>query len=160
VPLRRDAIIFELLKFFHTDLACCRDEDGTPLAIRQAELLDPVVEYASKQLGQKINVSDALMGAEQSEEASDALNKMLRGLCDYELAALDAVGGVCKSTLISMNVLNGNISVDDAVAASRIEEDMQMDKWGLVEGGHDIDIAGVRVGIASPTVFLQLAGRR
>eukprot|EP00976_Prorocentrum_cordatum_P101518 1192670-Prorocentrum_minimum.AAC.5 len=160
VPMRKDVIIFELLKFFHTDLACCRDESGTPLAIRQAEILDPIVAFASQKLGTEINVSDALLGAEQSSEATNALNKFLRGLSDYEMAALDAIGGVTKSTIISINILDGNISVEQAIAASRIEEDIQMEKWGLVEGGHDIDVADVRVRVASPSVFLQLAGLR
>jgi len=160
VPVRKEVIIFELLKFFHTDLACCRDQAGTPLAKRQAEVLDPIVEFASERLGTKINTSDAIMGAEQSDEAVGALNKFLRELGDYEMAALDAIGGVTKSTIISINVLDGNISVEEAIAASRLEEDIQMEKWGLVEGGHDIDIADVRVRVASPSVFLQLAGLR
>ena len=160
VPVRREVIIFELLKFFHTDLACCRDQSGTPLAERQAEVLDPIVEFASQRLGAKINVSDAIVGAEQSNEAVSALNKFLRELSDYEMAALDAIGGVTKSTIISINVLDGNIGVEEAIIASRLEEDIQMERWGLVEGGHDIDIADVRVRVASPSVFVQLAGLR
>ena len=43
-----------------------------------------------------------------------------------------------------------------AIAAARLEETYQMDEWGLVEGGHDIDIADMQVRIAGPTVFLRL----
>jgi len=32
-----------------------------------------------------------------------------------------------------------------------------VDRWGLVEGGHDIDIADIRVQISSPIVFLGLS---
>jgi ATP synthase F1 complex assembly factor 2 len=34
---------------------------------------------------------------------------------------------------------------------------MQVDKWGLVEGGHDIDVADLKVQISSATVFLALS---
>lgn len=34
---------------------------------------------------------------------------------------------------------------------------MQVDKWGLVEGGHDIDIADLKVQISAATVFLALS---
>lgn len=33
----------------------------------------------------------------------------------------------------------------------------QVDKWGLVEGGHDVDIADLRVQISSAAVFLGLS---
>jgi len=33
---------------------------------------------------------------------------------------------------------------------------MQVDGWGLVEGGHDVDIADLRVQISSAAVFLGL----
>ena len=36
---------------------------------------------------------------------------------------------------------------------------LQVDKWGLVEGGHDIDIADLRVQIASVAVFLGFSRR-
>lgn len=33
---------------------------------------------------------------------------------------------------------------------------VQMDEWGLVEGGHDLDIADTQVRIAAPSIFLRL----
>lgn len=36
---------------------------------------------------------------------------------------------------------------------------VQIDKWGMVEGGHDVDIADLRVQISSAAVFLGLSRR-
>jgi hypothetical protein len=33
---------------------------------------------------------------------------------------------------------------------------LQIEEWGLVEGGHDIDIADVRCRVAAASVFLRL----
>lgn len=33
----------------------------------------------------------------------------------------------------------------------------QVDRWGLVEGGHDVDIADLQVQISSAAVFLGLS---
>lgn len=34
---------------------------------------------------------------------------------------------------------------------------VQVDRWGLVEGGHDVDIADLQVQISSAAVFLGLS---
>lgn len=52
--------------------------------------------------------------------------------------------------------LQGHLGIHDAIIAARLEETFQMDEWGLVEGGHDIDIADMQVRIAGPTVFVRL----
>ena len=53
-------------------------------------------------------------------------------------------------------MFQGHLDVQSAIAAARLEETYQMDEWGLVEGGHDIDIADMQVRIAGPTVLLKL----
>ena len=55
-----------------------------------------------------------------------------------------------------MTSLQGKVTVAQALAAARLEEDHQIDEWGLVEGGHDIDIADARARVAAPAVFMQL----
>lgn len=52
--------------------------------------------------------------------------------------------------------LQSHLGIHDAIDAARLEESFQMDEWGLVEGGHDIDIADMKVRVAGPTVFLRL----
>lgn len=53
-------------------------------------------------------------------------------------------------------MLQRQLAVHDAIAAARLEESYQMEEWGLVEGGHDIDIADMKVRIAGPAMFLRL----
>lgn len=43
----------------------------------------------------------------------------------------------------------------DAIAAARLEENVQIQQWGHVEGGHDVDIADINVRMAAPALFLQ-----
>ena len=44
----------------------------------------------------------------------------------------------------------------DALALVRVDERYQTDLWGVVEGGHDIDEADLRVRLAAPATFLEL----
>lgn len=48
------------------------------------------------------------------------------------------------------------MSMKEALTAAQIEEQFQIDGWGMVEGGHDIDAADIRVRIAAPSVFVRL----
>jgi chaperone required for assembly of F1-ATPase len=69
------------------------------LGKKQAELLDPLVEFVSELLGTRVKTSDALLGAEQTPDATSQLERHLRSLSHYELAALDSLSGVGKSTV-------------------------------------------------------------
>ena len=59
-------------------------------------------------------------------------------------------------TLTCRHCAQGRLSVADALEAARVEEDFQIEEWGLVEGGHDIDIADARARVAAPAVFVRL----
>ena len=62
----------------------------------------------------------------------------------------------CKSLLIGSALFNDHISVPDALAASRVEEETQIEEWGYVEGGHDIDHSTIHMKLLAASVFLKL----
>lgn len=43
-----------------------------------------------------------------------------------------------------------------AVHLSRLEEEIQIEEWGMVEGGHDLDRADQNVRVAAPAIFMRL----
>jgi chaperone required for assembly of F1-ATPase len=53
-------------------------------------------------------------------------------------------------------VLQGRLSVAETLAAARLEEELQIQNWGLVEGGHDIDIADAAARISAAALFSRL----
>ncbi len=55
-----------------------------------------------------------------------------------------------------MYLAQGLVGIKQGLEAARVEENFQIEGWGLVEGGHDIDSAGVKVQVAAPSVFLRL----
>ena len=48
---------------------------------------------------------------------------------------------------------NRKITYDEAVAVSRLEEELQCEVWGVVEGGHDIDRLHNKIRISSAVLF-------
>ncbi|KAM1040096.1 hypothetical protein FF1_029374 [Malus domestica] len=53
----------------------------------------------------------------------------------------------------------GSEEIEEAIKLIRLEEDIQVDIWVLVESGHDVDAADLRVQISSAAVFLSLSRR-
>jgi ATP synthase F1 complex assembly factor 2 len=97
--------------------------------------------------------------------------------CDaWTLAAMQTVTVEAKSFLVGMAVVRGvdgwvdtlnsdgsfpgkkNPFVKDAkkaVMASRVEEEFQIESWGLVEGGHDYDRLNASIQIHAATSIMQ-----
>jgi len=72
------------------------------------------------------------------------------------LAAAEQLAACCKSVCIALAAIRGHLGTKDVLKVARIEEDYQIEQWGLVEGGHDIDIADFHVRVAAPLVFMRL----
>lgn len=46
-----------------------------------------------------------------------------------------------KSSSIALSLIHGHISIEEAVRSARIDEDFQTERFGMVQGAHDLDEA-------------------
>ncbi|KAL3624295.1 hypothetical protein CASFOL_033111 [Castilleja foliolosa] len=161
VPITRPKIIEDLMKKFHQDLVFCRaprDSDVTKdLRELQVEKFAPLIKFVESEFGYKPTVYTSFFGGKQDEGLVNAIEKVLKKTDNCELAAIDAIASAAHSLIIAIGVFRGKLSIEQAIELIRLEEDLQVDRWGLVEGGHDVDVADLRVQIASATVFLGLS---
>ncbi|KAK2969777.1 hypothetical protein RJ640_028057 [Escallonia rubra] len=163
VPLTRQKIIEHLLQKFHKDLVFCRapgDSDLTSgiLDLQKAKI-DPLLDWVKSEFGYKPVVYSDLYGGKQENGLVNAMENLLKNTDDCELAVIDAIAAAAQSLTISIGIFRGRLQIEEAIELIRLEEDFQVDRWGLVEGGHDVDIADLRVQISSATVFLGLSRR-
>eukprot|EP00879_Flechtneria_rotunda_P009007 GHRR01009430.1.p1 GENE.GHRR01009430.1~~GHRR01009430.1.p1 ORF type:complete len:397 (+),score=186.38 GHRR01009430.1:440-1630(+) len=154
-PRGRKAVIDSLLKYVHTDGACIRYEPG-PLQRRQQRIFDPLLQWASEQLDWDLVTSDSIFGTTQSDQAVAAVEQYLKGLDAWHLAAAEQLISASKSVVIAAALLHNRVTIGQAVAAARVEEDFQLEDWGMVEAGHDLDIADMQTRMGAPTVFIKL----
>ncbi|KAJ6298689.1 hypothetical protein OIU76_019779 [Salix suchowensis] len=121
VPLTRPKIIEHLMRKFSQDLVFCRAPEDNVLTSgvyeRQVEKLDPLIGWINSEFGFKPVVYSSLFGGKQEE---------------------------AHSLIIAVGIVKGKLDIEEAIELIRLEEDFQVDTWGLVEGGHDIDIADLR----------------
>ena len=160
-PKPAGAVAATLLDYLHTDAALCLPgEPGTDLGDAHAAAFGPVTAWAAATFGAPFVPSTSIFGAVQPAAALAGVRDHLLALDRWELAATAAAAGTCKSVLLGLALVESAVSVADAIAAARLEEDVQADEWGRVEGGHDLDAAGAAVNVAAPAVFVRLARHR
>ncbi|XP_009605631.2 uncharacterized protein [Nicotiana tomentosiformis] len=163
VPLMRQKIIDHLMKKFPQDLVFCRapgDNDLTSrVRERQVEKIDPLLKWVESEFGFKPAVYTCFFGGKQDDGLVSAIESLLKKMDDCELATIDAIASAAHSLVIALGLFRGRLGIEEAIELIRLEEDLQVDSWGLVEGGHDVDIADLKVQIASAVVFLELTRR-
>ena len=100
--------------------------------------------------------TESLLGANIPDGTLSAAEKRLQAMDSFELTATFNASASAKSLLTGMALIRGVIDVKHAARSARVEEDFQVDKWGLVEGGHDIDQADIAVRLAAPRALMSL----
>ncbi|XP_006658890.1 ATP synthase mitochondrial F1 complex assembly factor 2 [Oryza brachyantha] len=161
VPLTRKRIIDNLMKKFHQDLVFCRSPADNELTVgvhqRQQEKIDPILDWVNTEFGFKPVVYTSFFGGHQDEGLAKAVETVLKNTTDFELASIDAMAAAAHSLVIPLAIFRGRLGIEQAIELIRLEEDHQVDRWGLVEGGHDVDIADLKVQMSSAAVFLLLS---
>ncbi|GJN33274.1 hypothetical protein PR202_gb21853 [Eleusine coracana subsp. coracana] len=94
------------------------------------EKIDPILDWVNTEFGFKPVVYTTFFGGKQEEGLTMAVEAVLKKTTDCELASIDAMAAAAHSLV---------------------------DRWGLVEGGHDVDIADLKVQMSSAVVFLGLS---
>ncbi|KAM6549680.1 hypothetical protein CsatB_021356 [Cannabis sativa] len=163
VPLTRSKIIEHLMKKFSQDLVFCRapEDDNLTKYVhdKQVEKIDPLLDWVASEFGYKPVVYSSFFGGKQEDGLVKAVENVLKNTDDCELASIDALASAGHSLVIALGIFRGKLEIEEAIELIRLEEDLQVDKWGLVEGGHDVDLADLKVQISSAAVFLALSRR-
>ena len=77
-PQPRDLVIEAMLQFVSTDPVVCRLERGA-IADKQAATLDPVLEWARREIGVGLQTTDSIFGADVKEEDEEKLRQYVQG---------------------------------------------------------------------------------
>ncbi len=124
----------------------------------------------------RVRKSKAFAGLPHDEELMENAKRFLEGCDAWSLAAMQSVTMEAKSFLVGMAFVKGSRTrtcsssssgsegskknpftkdAKKAVMASRVEEEFQIENWGLVEGGHDYDRLNSSIQIHSAASLMQ-----
>jgi len=123
------AVAAEIERYLACDLIVYRAEGPRELVARQAEVWDPLVDWASSALGADFVLAQGVKFVVQSPATLAAARAALPR-DPWRLGALNAITTLTGSAAIALAILLGRLSADAAWAAAHVDEDWNMERWG------------------------------
>lgn len=130
---QRAEVVELLAEYGDSDLLCYRAAGPDGLVRRQAAAWDPMLDWAAETLGARLFVGEGVMHVDQNPVALARLAAALADFDDFALAAAHDLIGLSGSLVLALAVTRDAITVEDAWAASRIDEHWQIEQWGADE---------------------------
>ena len=153
--LARDTV----LSYLPTDSAVFFTQEHDRLLLeKQKELLEPVLEFLNAELGIKLKTTTSMhLKLIQDDSTVKKIKDIVYSMDPHTLSCLQTATLEYKSILMAMaHVLYGHINAENGRKISRIEEEFQLEIWGVVEGGHDMDRLNNAVNLGAIGYYMNL----
>jgi chaperone required for assembly of F1-ATPase len=132
VAQMRGEVVDEIARYAGSDLLCYRAGEPARLVAMQAQAWDPVLDWARDALGARFFLTEGVVFAEQPPASVAAVRRAVASFEDpIALAALSTITSLTGSALLALAVGMGRLSAVEAWAAAHVDEDFQMEVWGL-----------------------------
>ena len=129
---RVEAVAGDIAKYLGSDLLFYRAGHPEALVAREAALWDPVVFWAADTLGAHFILAEGIVHVRQPDPAIAAARAALPA-DPWSIAALHVVTTLTGSALLALALLRGKLDQDQVWAAAHVDEDWNMEKWGVDE---------------------------
>ncbi|UWU90091.1 ATP12 family chaperone protein [Bradyrhizobium sp. CB1015] len=129
---RVELVSDDLAKYFESDLLFYRAGHPEGLVAREAAHWDPVLFWAAETLGAHFILSEGVMHVKQPDEAVKAARAALPG-DPWSVAALHMVTTLTGSALLALALDQGVRDADQVWAAAHVDEDWNVEQWGVDE---------------------------
>ncbi|THD70725.1 MAG: ATPase [Bradyrhizobium sp.] len=129
---RVGALADDIAKYFETDLLFYRAGHPQALVAREAALWDPPLFWAADVLGARFILAEGIVHVRQSDQAIQAARAALP-TNPWSIAALHVVTTLTGSALLGLALMRGVLDSDQVWAAAHVDEDWNIEQWGVDE---------------------------
>lgn len=130
VAPQRAEVILETVKYAETDLLCYRAEAPLALAKRQAEVWQPLLNWAAEHYDAVLATTIGVVAIAQDGAALTRLCQAVEAENDLTLAGLHVATATSGSLIVALALMEQEIDAEQAWQASHIEERWQLERWG------------------------------
>src|SRR3979490_3086863 len=130
VASRVEAVADDVAKYFHSDMLFYRAGHPEALVAREAEHWDPVLFWVADTLGAHFILTEGVVHVRQPEQAVAAARAALPA-DPWSIAALHVVTALTGSALLALALMRGALDEDQVWAAAHVDEDWNIEKWGV-----------------------------
>ena len=150
-PETRADLAEELSRYAGTDVTCYLADKPAELQRRQDDAWKPMRDWVGKQHGVVLVPVIGLIASPQPDASLEAVRTYALSLDDYRLTALTWACSLLGSAVLALAMEGGKLDAKQALLASCIDEDWQIEQWG-----EDDEAKAVREGRARDAAALQL----
>ncbi len=126
------AVADDVAKYFGSDLLFYRAGHPEALVAREAKHWDPPLFWAADALGAHFILAEGIVHVRQPESAIQAARAALPA-DPWSIAALHVVTTLTGSALLALALVRGVVDQDQVWAAAHVDEDWNIEKWGVDE---------------------------
>lgn len=127
---RLKAVASAAAEYGGSELVCYRAEEPEELVQRQAALWNPLLDWAAHRYDAHLLVTSGIIHKAQPENALRALRAAIDALDEWRLTALQNCIGITGSLLVSLGVVEGHLTPEQAFDLAQLDENYQIEKWG------------------------------
>ncbi|MFV3076134.1 ATP12 family chaperone protein [Niveispirillum fermenti] len=113
-----------------SELVCYRAEEPEELVERQARLWNPLLDWAARRHDAHLLITSGIIHRPQPEGALKALGAAVGELDEWRLTALQNCIGITGSLLVSLALVDGHLTPEQAFDLAQLDENYQIEKWG------------------------------
>jgi chaperone required for assembly of F1-ATPase len=119
-----------LAVYGETDLLCYRAETPPELAAREAEVWEPMLDWARRRFDISFNVTTGIIHAAQPAETVRRLGAAVATYDDFHRTALSPLVTIGGSLVVALMIMESAITPDAAFDACHLDELWQAELWG------------------------------
>lgn len=120
----------EIAAYAETDLICHWASEPAELVDRQRRHWQPLLDWLALALDAPLRPVTGVIPLSQPVGSLAALRAAVAALDAFRLTGLSVLTSITGSLAIGLAVLRGRLEPDAAWAASRVDEDYQIERWG------------------------------
>mmetsp|Transcript_36168 Transcript_36168/g.84693 ORF Transcript_36168/g.84693 Transcript_36168/m.84693 type:complete len:262 (+) Transcript_36168:47-832(+) len=132
-----EGCIDRMMPFLEMDTVCFQVDEEF-LAERQQQEWGPLREWFQQEYAVKLGVATGLGSPGHPEDTMLRVAEQLLTRDAWELCALEIATQTAKSLIVASALLDRSTSAEEAMRWAQLEENFQIERWGLVEGDHDV----------------------
>jgi chaperone required for assembly of F1-ATPase len=129
---RVEVVTDDVAKYLGSDLLFYRAGHPEALVAREAAQWDPVLFWAADTLGAHFILAEGIMHVRQPDSAIAAARAALPA-DPWSIAALHVVTTLTGSALLALALNHGVLNSDQVWAAAHVDEDWNIEQWGVDE---------------------------
>lgn len=129
---RVELVADDVAKYLHSDLLFYRAGHPSALVEREAAFWDPVVRWAAEVLNAHFILAEGVVHVRQPDEAVAAARAVFPG-DPWSIAAVHVVTTLTGSALLAVALWRGAMDLDQVWTAAHVDEDWNIEKWGVDE---------------------------